>query len=130
MRGIRRIVFGLRSARVGIRYVHSTWIPYPFLRIPCPFRPLKSTLHDPSLTHRHQDNKPGGRVYIWPGSLFHHLKYMKRPRFEHYEFQYHDPGNIFAFLGNGLTITEESFGPKDLPVPYIRNHEDEVWDIE
>ena len=55
---------------------------------------------------------------------------MKRPRFEHYEIQNNDPGNIFAFLGNGLTITEEKFEPKDLPVPYIRNQEDEEWDIE
>ncbi|ETI19779.1 hypothetical protein G647_08792 [Cladophialophora carrionii CBS 160.54] len=77
-----------------------------------------------------QDNKLNGRVYIWPGSLFHHMKYMKRPRFEHYEMQYCDPTNVFAFLGNGLTITEEKFGPKDLPVPYIRLNEDEEWDIE
>ncbi|EXJ61851.1 hypothetical protein A1O7_02281 [Cladophialophora yegresii CBS 114405] len=78
----------------------------------------------------YKDNKPNGRVYIWPGSMMHHMKYMKRPRFEHYEMQYRDPTNIFAFLGNGLTITEEKFGPKDLPVPYIRNDEDEEWDIE
>ncbi len=55
---------------------------------------------------------------------------MKRPRFEHYEMQYNEPGNIFAFLGNGLTITEGKYGPTDLPVPYIRNNEDEEWDIE
>jgi len=55
---------------------------------------------------------------------------MKRPRFEHYEMRYKDPGNIFAFLGNGLTITEETHEMKDLPVPYIRNEEDVVWDIE
>ncbi|EXJ66388.1 uncharacterized protein A1O5_10540 [Cladophialophora psammophila CBS 110553] len=78
----------------------------------------------------YKDNKKDGRVYIWPGSLFHHLKFMKRPRFEHYDLQYSDPGNIFAFLGNGLTITETKYGPADLPVPYIRNNEDEAWDIE
>jgi hypothetical protein len=69
-------------------------------------------------------------VYIWPGSLFHHLKFLKHPRYEHYEIKYRDPGNIFAFLGNGLTITEERYGPTGLPIPYIRNDEDEVWDIE
>lgn len=79
----------------------------------------------------YKDNKPNGRVWIWPGSLFHHLKFMKRPRFEHYELTYRDPSNIFAFLGNGLTITEEKFaGTGNLPIPYIRKNEDEIWDIE
>lgn len=55
---------------------------------------------------------------------------MKRPRFEHYDLHYADPGNIFAFLGNGLTITETKFAPTDLPVPYIRVDENEAWDIE
>jgi hypothetical protein len=77
-----------------------------------------------------QDNKPDGRIYTWPGSLLHHLKYLKTPRFEHYDMVYQDPGNIFAFLGNGLTVTETKFSPETLPVPYIRNDEDEAWDIE
>lgn len=76
-----------------------------------------------------QDNKPDGRVHIWPGSLLHHLKYLKTPRYEHYDLNYDDPDNIFAFLGNGMTITEER-GGDDLPVPYIRNDEQEAWDIE
>jgi hypothetical protein len=77
-----------------------------------------------------QDNKPDGRIYTWPGSLLHHLKYLKTPRFEHYDIVYQDPGNMFAFLGNGLTVTETKFSPETLPVPYIRNDEDEAWDIE
>ncbi|KAJ9604945.1 hypothetical protein H2200_010334 [Cladophialophora chaetospira] len=77
----------------------------------------------------YKDNQIKGRVYIWPGSLLHHLKYLKRPRFEHYHIVYNDPSNVFAFLGNGWTIAETQFG-KDVPIPYIRNHEDEEWDIE
>jgi hypothetical protein len=77
-----------------------------------------------------QDNKPNGRIHIWPGSLYHHLKYMKRPRYEHYDIIYQNCDNIFAFLGNGLTITEETFDKDTMPVPYIRNNEDEQWDIE
>lgn len=76
-------------------------------------------------------DKPDGRVYIWSGSLLHHLKFMKRPRFEHFDITYRDPGNIWQFLGNGLTATEEQWaGTGDLPVPYIRNNEDDAWDIE
>lgn len=78
----------------------------------------------------YQDNKPNGRIYIWPGSLLHHLKYMKTPRFEHYDIICEDPGNMFAFLGNGLTISESKFRVEDLAVDYIRNDEDEQWDIE
>jgi hypothetical protein len=55
---------------------------------------------------------------------------MKHPRYEHYDIQYKDPSNVWAFLGNGLTITETNYGPEDMPVPYIRNNEDEIWDIE
>lgn len=43
---------------------------------------------------------------------------------------YQEPGNMFAFLGNGLTITETKSSPETLPVPYIRNNEDDAWDIE
>jgi len=68
-------------------------------------------------------------VFVWPGSMLHHLKYLKRPRYEHYEIEYDDPDNIFAFLGNGKTIGEVKYGPQ-VPVPYIRNNEDQVWDIE
>lgn len=54
---------------------------------------------------------------------------MKRPRFEHFDITYKDQDNPFAFLGNGLTIAEEKYGP-NVPVPYIRNSEDESWDLE
>jgi hypothetical protein len=57
------------------------------------------------------------------------MKFMKRPRFEHYNIKYKDEDNPFAFLGNGLTISEEKYGT-DVPVPYIRNEEAEEWDIE
>ncbi|KAL2844025.1 hypothetical protein BJX68DRAFT_257287 [Aspergillus pseudodeflectus] len=61
--------------------------------------------------------------------MMHHLKYLKRPRFEHYEIEYQDALNPFAFLGNGFTITEEKY-PEDLPVDFIRSSEDQEWDIE
>jgi len=61
--------------------------------------------------------------------LYHHLKFLKRPRFEHFDIEYQEPDNIFAFLGNGLTITEEKYGD-DMPVPYLRNDEDAPWEIE
>jgi hypothetical protein len=61
--------------------------------------------------------------------MLHHLKFMKRPRFEHFEVTYKDEDNPFAFMGNGMTIGEEKYG-KEVPVPYIRNSEDELWDIE
>ena len=70
-----------------------------------------------------------GRVYLWCGSMLHYLRYMKRPRFEHYEIEYKDPENIFAMLGSGLTIGEEKYGTK-VPVPYIRLDEDEQWELE
>lgn len=69
-------------------------------------------------------------MYIWPGSLLHHLKYLKRPRYEHYEIKYDDPENMFAFLGNGMTLSEQKAMGGDLPVPYIRNHESDPWEIE
>ncbi|KAJ9652039.1 hypothetical protein H2198_008701 [Neophaeococcomyces mojaviensis] len=77
----------------------------------------------------YKDNKPDGRVYIWPGSLLHHLKFMRHPRYEHYEITYRDPNNIWAFLGDGRTISQVKYG-KNTPVPYIRNDEDAPWDIE
>jgi hypothetical protein len=70
-----------------------------------------------------------GRIYLWPGSMLHILKFLKRPRFEHFNITYKDEANPFAFLGNGLTIGEEKYD-KNVPVPYIRNSEDEQWDIE
>ncbi|KXS99265.1 hypothetical protein AC578_6211 [Pseudocercospora eumusae] len=77
----------------------------------------------------YKENTKDGRVYIWPGSMLHHLKFLKRPRFEHFEIEYTDPDNMFAFLGDGRTIGLVKYGA-NVPVPYIRNREDEVWDIE
>ena len=57
------------------------------------------------------------------------MKFLKRPRFEHYDIVYRDPANVFSFLGNGYTIGEVKYGPK-VPVAYIRNDEDEGWEIE
>ena len=61
--------------------------------------------------------------------MLHYLKYLKRPRYEHYEITYSDPDNIFAFLGDGNTIGQRKYGA-EVPVPYIRNDEDVEWEIE
>jgi cation diffusion facilitator CzcD-associated flavoprotein CzcO len=74
-------------------------------------------------------NQVDGRVFIWNGSLLHHVKFMKRPRFEHFELEYRDADNVFAFLGMGKTIGEVKYGA-NVPVPYIRNREDEEFEIE
>ena len=70
-----------------------------------------------------------GRVYIWPGSLLHILKFLKHPRYEHYEITYVNPDNIFDFLGNGKTISQARLGG-NAPVPYIRNNEEEPFEFE
>lgn len=78
----------------------------------------------------YKDNKPNGRVYIWPGSMLHHLKTLKTPRFEHYDIRYMDD-NMFTFLGNGridLEFAKERGESVDL-APYIRN-EDVVWSLD
>ncbi|KAF2706191.1 FAD/NAD(P)-binding domain-containing protein [Pleomassaria siparia CBS 279.74] len=77
----------------------------------------------------YKTNARDGRVYIWPGSLLHHLKFLKHVRYEHYDIEYVDEENIFQFLGNGKTIGQVKYG-KDAPVPYIRNEEAAEWDIE
>ncbi|KAF2188645.1 FAD/NAD(P)-binding domain-containing protein [Zopfia rhizophila CBS 207.26] len=61
-------------------------------------------------------NSKDGGVYIWPGSLLHYLKCLNRPRYEHFRIEYEDMDNV-------------KHG-KDAPVPYIRNCEDESWDVE
>ncbi|KIX10029.1 uncharacterized protein Z518_01110 [Rhinocladiella mackenziei CBS 650.93] len=80
----------------------------------------------------YKDNKVHGRVYIWPGSLLHHLKTLRTPRYEHYDIRYRDEGNMWAFLGNGRTELEAEFekGNKDVDLaPYIRS-KDEAWSLE
>ncbi len=76
--------------------------------------------------------RTGGRVYLWPGSLLHHLKTLKTPRFEHYDIRYHDD-NIWAFLGNGRTdlelVAEVEGLDKMVLAPYIRN-DDVPWSLE
>ncbi|KAK4494990.1 hypothetical protein PRZ48_014346 [Zasmidium cellare] len=74
-------------------------------------------------------NDPNGKVMIWPGSLLHHLKFLKRPRYEHYEIEYKDPGNVFAFLGNGRTIGQVKYGA-EVPVEYIRDGDEGEWEVE
>ncbi|EMC92455.1 hypothetical protein BAUCODRAFT_38521 [Baudoinia panamericana UAMH 10762] len=76
----------------------------------------------------YKDNTVDGRVHIWSGSMLHYLKFLKRPRYEHYDITYKDPDNIFAFLGDGTTIGLKKYGA-ECPVPYIRN-QDTAWEIE
>jgi hypothetical protein len=72
----------------------------------------------------YKKNKPGGRVYLWGGSMPHHLKTLRTPRYEHYDIRYQS-GNVWAFMGGGRTKTEMEPEGKDL-APYIRN-EDSPW---
>jgi cation diffusion facilitator CzcD-associated flavoprotein CzcO len=80
----------------------------------------------------YKQNKEDGRVFIWPGSMLHHLKTLRVPRFEHYEIEYHED-NMWAFLGNGRTeleLTAEREGlDKVVLAPYIRN-EDVPWSLD
>jgi hypothetical protein len=78
----------------------------------------------------YKDNKPNGRVYIWPGSLLHHMKALKTPRYEHYDLRY-DHENVWSFLGNGRTDLEMEFekGKQVDLAPYIRN-EDVPWSLD
>ncbi|KIW63896.1 hypothetical protein PV04_08864 [Phialophora macrospora] len=78
----------------------------------------------------YKDNKPNGRVYIWPGSLLHHMNALKTPRYEHYDLRYHHD-NVWAFLGNGRTDLEMEFekGKQVDLAPYIRN-EDVPWSLD
>lgn len=70
----------------------------------------------------YKDNKPHGRVYIWPGSLPHLLKVLRTPRFEHYHVRYLNK-NMWAFLGNGFTALEvEKAKGKAVDIaPFIRD---------
>jgi hypothetical protein len=74
----------------------------------------------------YKKNKPGGRVYLWGGSFLHHLKTLKKPRFEDYEYVYKSE-DTFAYLGNGRTELELK-GTRQELAPFIRN-EDTPWDI-
>ncbi|KIW21580.1 hypothetical protein PV08_02160 [Exophiala spinifera] len=79
----------------------------------------------------YKDNKPQGRVYVWPGSMLHHLKTLRVPRYEHYDIRYADQGNVWAFLGNGRTDLEVAFeqGRQVDLAPYIRNGDTE-WSLD
>ncbi|EXJ70263.1 uncharacterized protein A1O5_06331 [Cladophialophora psammophila CBS 110553] len=78
----------------------------------------------------YKDNNPNGRVYIWPGSLLHHLKALRTPRYEHYDLRYLN-NNVWAFLGNGRTDLELAHekGQKVDLAPYIRD-EDVPWTLD
>ncbi|KIW95966.1 uncharacterized protein Z519_03032 [Cladophialophora bantiana CBS 173.52] len=79
----------------------------------------------------YKDNKRDGRVYIWSGSMQSLMKFLKRPRLEHYDVVYKDPGNVFQFMGNGWTVNEwENMETGNIPVDYIRNDEDAPYNIE
>jgi len=65
---------------------------------------------------------------LWAGSMPHMIKTLQHPRFEDYEIDYADPGNMCAFLGNGRTIAEIE-GRWEDAVGYIRE-EDVGFEIE
>ncbi|OAP58396.1 hypothetical protein AYL99_07486 [Fonsecaea erecta] len=73
----------------------------------------------------YKKNTKAGRVYIWGGSMLHHLKALRVPRYEHYEMRYWE-SNCFAFLGCGKTAQELEPEGKDL-APFLRNA-DTPWE--
>ncbi|OQV00810.1 hypothetical protein CLAIMM_06258 [Cladophialophora immunda] len=73
----------------------------------------------------YKKNTKGGRVYIWGGSMLHHLKALRTPRYEHYEMRYWE-SNCWAFLGCGKTAQELEPEGKDL-APFLRNA-DTPWE--
>lgn len=75
----------------------------------------------------YKKNKKDGRVYIWGGSLLHHLKTLKTPRYEHYDIVYKAEDDCWAFLGNGLTEGDVVATAESL-APFIRNA-DTPWEI-
>lgn len=50
--------------------------------------------------------KSDGKPSIWPGSRLHFLRLMEKVRFEDYEIEYLDKGNMWGFLGNGFHVCE------------------------
>ena len=75
----------------------------------------------------YKKNKSEGRVYVWGGSLLHHLKTLRTPRYEHYHIVYRNEDDCWAFLGNGLT-EQDVEGTVEGLTPFMRNA-DTPWEI-
>ncbi|CAK7202849.1 hypothetical protein SEUCBS139899_005576 [Sporothrix eucalyptigena] len=67
-----------------------------------------------------------GKAWLWPGNTLSYLKTIKQPRYEDYTIHYKND-NMWAYLGNGKTLSEISPEGRDL-APYIRNT-DTPWAV-
>jgi cation diffusion facilitator CzcD-associated flavoprotein CzcO len=52
----------------------------------------------------------GPSTALWPGSVLHLMRTLKEPRWQDYEYEYFDEGNIFGYLGDGWTECEKHGG--------------------
>lgn len=50
----------------------------------------------------YKDNETGKVTAVWPGSAVHYAEALRTPRWEHYDLDYRNPTNMFAWLGNGF----------------------------
>lgn len=62
----------------------------------------KNTVFSDTCRSWYKNNETGRTTAVWPGSALHFREIVGNPRWEHYNIDYRDAKNIFAFMGVGL----------------------------
>lgn len=77
----------------------------------------------------YKNNATGRVTAVWPGSALHYAEALRTPRWEHYDLDYRNPTNMFAWLGNGFV--KELTDPALDPAYYVKvENIDPLWSKE
>lgn len=50
--------------------------------------------------------KKDGKPAIYPGSRLHFLRLLEKPRWEDFDIEYDQEGDMWSFMGNGFHVCE------------------------
>lgn len=68
------------------------------------------TVWGPKCNSWYKDRKTGRLAAVYAGSSLHFLEMLKNPRWEHFELEYMNKENRFAFMGIGKTMAQTEEG--------------------
>lgn len=74
----------------------------------------------------YKDNETGRINAVWPGSALHYRKVLENPRWEDYEIEYRDEGNMFSWMGLGF-VQEQVTPGADLAFYLSVDNIDPLW---
>jgi hypothetical protein len=87
---------------------------------------LKLTVFSDDCRSWYKNNKTGKVNAVYPGSTLHYIEMINNPRWEDYNIEYNEKGNMWRFMGIGMVPQQKKHG-QDLSYYVHEEDIDPLW---